>query len=145
MFLWGMNDDEKMSIFARSLTGEEYKICVNPKDKVLMLKYEIAQKYDIEIRLQRLIYCGQEMENDCAINFYDVASQTVIHLVIIDEPSVPSSLIETVFNMEIAFKKLRKKCERLQTENASLKEELAKIKKEQQKSPNLIDGSMSAL
>ena len=137
-----MDGDGKIPVFVRNLTGKQYNVSVDPKDKVLMLKYVIAEKYDIKIGLQRLIYCGTEMKNDRTIESYNLASQTIVYLVVDDEPSAPSSLIEIVFNMEMAFKKLQKKCQRLQTENASLKEELSKIKK----TPDVLtDGGMGAL
>ena len=136
-----MDGDGKIPVFVRNLTGKQYNVFVDPKDKVLMMKYEIAQKYDIEMGLQKLIYCGGEMKNDCTIESYNLALQTTVHLIVSDEPSAPSSLIEIVFNMEIAFKKLQKKCQRFQIENASLKKELSKIKKQ----PQTFEGGMGAL
>ena len=74
-------------LFIRSLTGESYVI-IDPfkLGTVLNLKKYIEKAHGYLTRRQRLIYCGQEMQNNRKIASYSVSSDTSLHLVILDDP-----------------------------------------------------------
>lgn len=74
-------------LFIRCLTGESYTV-VNPFQlgTVLNLKKHIEKTHGYLVRHQRLIYCGREMQNDRQIASYSVATDTSLHMVILDDP-----------------------------------------------------------
>jgi hypothetical protein len=98
---------EELLIFVRSLTGQIYNIRVDHQLKVWEVKDMLQPVCGIHCREQRLIYCGQEMEDHRCISDFSLSKNTTIHVVRIDpsecvadtkavlEVDLPSAATET--------------------------------------------------
>ena len=72
-----------MTIFVKTLTGRTFVININPFDRIEKIKREIQNAdQDNPIERQRLIYNGQQLENEREIIFYEIRNESTIHLVL---------------------------------------------------------------
>lgn len=66
----------------RSLTGKETPIKVHHKMFVSEVKTMIERIDQIPCDQQRLVYNGKQLEDDRALDYYDVKEDTVIHIIL---------------------------------------------------------------
>ena len=69
-----------MLIKAKTLTGKEIEIDIEPTDKVERIKERIEEKEGIPPPQQRLIFAGKQMNDDRTAADYKVTGGSVIHL-----------------------------------------------------------------
>ena len=126
---------EKSQLFVRTLDGKSIDILVNFNDRVKTIKELIYKKMGIEINKQRLIYCGQLMENEKVINSYNIMIHSSVHLVILDEKEIDeennendekiikidSHTLNLIIEMKKNFDKLLDEYKLLKLENEKLK------------------------
>ena len=75
-----------LQLSIKTLEGESDRVLVDvPTDTVLRLKKLISGLFDIPISEQRLIFCGEEMENETKLIEFGLTDGTSIHLVRIRE------------------------------------------------------------
>lgn len=75
-----------LQLFIKTLEGECDSVLVDMKtDTVIRLKKLITGLFDIPVSEQRLIFCGNEMENEMKLIEFSLSHGTSIHLVRIKE------------------------------------------------------------
>ena len=90
-----------LQLFVKSLEGECDSVLVDMKtDTVLRLKKLISGLFNIPVSEQRLIFCGEEMENDLKLMEFGLSQGTGIHLVRIKEDNDESNGKEGVEDEE---------------------------------------------
>lgn len=68
-------------VIIKSSNADKTEVQVDPSVTVLEFKSLITEKISIEPALQRLIYKGRVLKDDCTLSFYDVQDGHTIHLV----------------------------------------------------------------
>lgn len=119
---------EKSQLFVSTLDGQKIGILVNFNDKVISIKHLIQEKMEIEIYKQRLIYCGQLMEDKRVINSYNIMAQSSVHLVIMKEKvekvekiKIDNLTLDLILEMKTSFDKILNEYKLLKLENERLK------------------------
>jgi len=70
------------TIFIKTLTGKQFPIRVEMQDTVLSVKVKVQDHEGIPPEQQRLIFSGQQLENDKTLADYNVQPKSVLHLVL---------------------------------------------------------------
>jgi len=71
-----------MKIFVRTLVGVIFEVEVEASDKIEDVKRKIrAIRQDLPQDEQRLIFAGQQLEDDRTISHYNIQNESTIHLV----------------------------------------------------------------
>lgn len=74
------------TVFIKCLTGELHVVTRTSQfHTVLDLKEYLALHFGYATSTQRLIFCGQEMQNTRSLDMYPLAKNTTVHLVIVDD------------------------------------------------------------
>ena len=85
-----------ISITIRQLTGESFSIETAANDSVHTMKRRIEERVDIPPEQQRLIYSGKPMNDNSALDEYDIASGAEVYVVrrlkIYEEQSIYSKV-----------------------------------------------------
>ncbi|KAL4439307.1 hypothetical protein ABPG74_016970 [Tetrahymena malaccensis] len=73
-------ENKFISIQIKTLTGKQIQLKCKLYDSVEMLKYHIQDSEGIPIDQQRVIFQGKELQNEYALDMYDIDDGDVIHL-----------------------------------------------------------------
>jgi len=112
---------DKTKLFVKTLDRQRIDIFVDFNDNVITIKRLLYEKMGIEIDRQRLIYCGQEMINTRVINSYNILSQSIIHLVILDKiKEINNTTLNLILTMKTNFDKILGEYKLLKLENERL-------------------------
>lgn len=78
-----INNNGSIMVFVKTLTGKTINVDVDiVKDYALDLKYIVQKKEGIPIEQQRLIFKGQQLEDDRILSSYDIVRESTLHLVL---------------------------------------------------------------
>lgn len=71
----------EITVIIKSSNADRTEVLAEPTMTVLEFKEKVAEKVSIEPILQRLIYKGRVLKDECTLKFYDVQDGQTIHLV----------------------------------------------------------------
>ena len=75
-------DRKVMQIFVKTLTGNTTNLSVEPSDTIEKVKKKIQEKEGFPPEQQRLLFAGNELENNKTLADYKVINQSTLHLVL---------------------------------------------------------------
>ena len=70
-----------MKIFVTTLTGRSITMEVHPEDTIANVKAKVQDKEGISPEDQRLLYRGQQLEDEYTIDDYQIDKNSTLHLV----------------------------------------------------------------
>ena len=71
-----------MIIIIKLINGEKISLEIERHITVLVLKEKIQEIKKIDTRMQRLIFQGSPMINDCQLDKYNLKEKSIIHLIL---------------------------------------------------------------
>jgi ubiquitin len=71
-----------MQLFVKTLTGKTVSIDVEEGESIEDVKAKIAEKEGIPAEQQRLIFGGQQLQDQKTLQDYDVGDDSTLHLVL---------------------------------------------------------------
>ena len=71
-----------MIIIIKLINGDKFSLDVEKNITVSILKDKIQEIKKIDTRMQRLIFQGSPMINDCQLDKYNIKDNSVIHLIL---------------------------------------------------------------
>jgi ubiquilin len=71
----------EINVTIKSSNADKTEISIDPSLTVLEFKQKIFEKLPIEPPLQRLIYKGRVLKDDCTLMFYQIEEGQTVHLV----------------------------------------------------------------
>ena len=69
-------------LYVKTLTGKTYNITIPSSSTVLDVKKEVEKQEGIEVKSQRLIFAGKQLEDGKLLSDYNVQRQSTLHLVL---------------------------------------------------------------
>jgi hypothetical protein len=73
--------DAKDVLFVKTLTGKTIRLKYTNELQIIELKYLIFNKVGIPVSQQRLIFCGNQLEDNAKLFEYKIKNESKIHLV----------------------------------------------------------------
>ena len=70
---------DTMQIFVKTLTGKIITLEVRHTDTIMQVKEQI---HDVPLDQQRLVFRGEELENNKTLAEYNILSESILHLVL---------------------------------------------------------------
>jgi len=71
-----------MQIFVKTLTDKVLTLVVEPSFTILAVKAKIEEMEGVLKQQQRLIFSGQQLDDNKTLSDYNVQSGTILHLVL---------------------------------------------------------------
>lgn len=80
----GLNPKQsnRMQIFVRILAAETVALMVNQSDTILSVKEQIANRKNIPVQKQRLIYDGKQLEDESTLSNCHIQKESTLQLVL---------------------------------------------------------------
>ncbi len=95
-----------MQIFAKTLTGKNITLEVEPNDSIDSIMEKIYEREGIPPSHQRLIYAGKELERGKTLSDYNIQKESTIHIVLkICSNHVYTDCTDPTCNNECAFER----------------------------------------
>jgi ubiquitin len=70
-----------MKIFIKTLTGKTFPLDVEDTDTILSVKQKIQDTDGHPVDMQRLIFAGQQVEDDRTLRDYNIQNEATVHCV----------------------------------------------------------------
>ena len=70
------------SLIIKTLTGKSYKVNASDFKTIADLKQNISEKIGFSVDQQRLIFGGNQLEDDRTLNDYNIKNGSVVHVVL---------------------------------------------------------------
>jgi ubiquitin-large subunit ribosomal protein L40e len=77
-----MPADSTFQISVRKLTGENLSLSITAETTIAMMKSQIEELDGIPTDQQRLIFDGQQLEDDRTAGDYNIQAEALVHLVL---------------------------------------------------------------
>ena len=72
--------EDEMQIFVHSFRGEIFALEVKPSDTITDVKAKIREKEEIQVKDQRLMFGGKELENGCTLAECGIQEEFTVHM-----------------------------------------------------------------
>ena len=69
-----------MQIFVKTLIGKTITLEVKPTYSIEAVKEKLQDKEGIPVDVRRLIFAGQQLEDDRLLSEYDIYKESTLHL-----------------------------------------------------------------
>src|SRR5436190_23352128 len=76
------NNNNEITLSIKPLSGKAFKVKVRPTDAIYQIKQKIQEAQGILPEVQRLLFQGNQLENDRSINSCDIQDNTELFLVL---------------------------------------------------------------
>jgi len=76
-----VGNESPVTITIKTLTGKSAQVIAYPSETVNNLKETVYDHLGTHPSIQRLIFCGKQLEDDATISSYNITSSSILHLV----------------------------------------------------------------
>jgi hypothetical protein len=116
-----------MIIFITTLTGKQFQMDVCPTDTIKKVKKGCFNESHVAIERLRIIFCGKEYTNECTIKDVGIATESTLHLIVIDEKDYWNDIFnEMTRNMNKEIEDLKTQIHKKRKEQRHLNKYLMK-------------------
>lgn len=81
VYLYDYSKDENISLTVKTLTGREVKIQTTSNAPIKLIKELFSQKEGLQISQQKLIFAGEELNDNATIKLYKITQPATLHMV----------------------------------------------------------------